>query len=111
MSYSRRDVLKLGLGAGAALALSQDLTAWAPSSIQSVDTTRGSQLLKTIPSSGEKIPAVGLGTASSFSQAAGTPEEHAELKEVLRLFTDLGGSVIDTDLPTAGERRRLPLGS
>jgi len=59
------------------------------------------QLLKTIPSSGEKVPAVGLGTASSFSAAARTPEEHAELLQVIKLFTDLGGSFIDT-APTYG---------
>lgn len=57
--------------------------------------------MKTIPSSGERIPAVGLGTASSFSQAARTPEEQAELREVVRLFTELGGSLIDT-APTYG---------
>jgi aryl-alcohol dehydrogenase-like predicted oxidoreductase len=62
--------------------------------------------MKTIPSSGERVPAVGLGTASSFSRAARTPEEHAALKEVLRLFTDLGGSVIDT-APTYGSSEEV----
>jgi aryl-alcohol dehydrogenase-like predicted oxidoreductase len=95
MLYSRRDVLKLGLGAGAGIALGRDLLRASPVLLQE------GQLLKTIPSSGEKIPAVGLGTASSFSRAARTPEEHAELKEVLRLFTELGGAVIDT-APTYG---------
>jgi len=90
MSYSRRDVLKLGAGAGAALFLGQDLSA------SRVRWPQGSQLLKTIPSSGEQVPGVGLGTASSFSQAARTPEEHAELLEVVRRFTELGGSFIDT---------------
>ena len=90
MLYSRRDVLKLGVGAGAAMALGRDILGASMLPIQQ------GQLLKTIPSSGEKIPAVGLGTASSFSQAARTPEEHAELLEVIRLFTDLGGTLIDT---------------
>ena len=31
--------------------------------------------MKTIPCTGERIPAIGLGTASSFYRAAGTPEE------------------------------------
>jgi len=31
--------------------------------------------MKAIPSTGERIPAIGLGTASSFSRAARTPEE------------------------------------
>lgn len=52
--------------------------------------------MKTIPSSGERIPAIGLGTANTFSRAARSPEEQADLREVLRLFTELGGTVIDT---------------
>ncbi len=31
--------------------------------------------MKAIPSTGERIPAIGLGTAGSFSRAARTPEE------------------------------------
>lgn len=95
MLYSRRDVLKLGMGAGAALALGPNVARAAVLPLQE------GQLMKTIPSSGERIPAVGLGTASSFSRAARTPEEHAELREVVRLFTELGGSLIDT-APTYG---------
>lgn len=97
MLYSRRDVLKLGVGAGAALALGQGLAGCTSSPA----TSSAGQLMKAIPSSGEMVPAVGLGTASSFSQAARTPEERAELLEVIRLFTDLGGSFIDT-APTYG---------
>ncbi|MFO8173028.1 MAG: aldo/keto reductase [Gemmatimonadota bacterium] len=95
MLYSRRDVLKLGMGAGAALALGPNVARAAVLPLQE------GQLMKTIHSSGERIPAVGLGTASSFSRAARTPEEHAELREVVRLFTELGGSLIDT-APTYG---------
>jgi len=100
MLYSRREVLKLGVGAGAALALGQDILGASTLPLQE------GQLLKTIPSSGETIPAVGLGTASSFSRAARTPEEHAELREVLRLFTDLGGTLIDT-APTYGSSEQV----
>ncbi|HZD04869.1 MAG TPA: aldo/keto reductase [Longimicrobiales bacterium] len=90
MQLCRRDVLKMGIGAGAALALGRRVLDAAPG------LTQEAQLMKAIPSSGERIPAVGLGTASTFSGAARSPEEHAALREVLRLFTDLGGSVIDT---------------
>lgn len=96
MFYSRRDVLRIGAGAGAALALGGDLLGAVTTPLQE------GQLMKTIPSSGEKVPAVGLGTASSFSRAARTPEEHAELLEVIRLFTELGGTLIDT-APTYGD--------
>jgi aryl-alcohol dehydrogenase-like predicted oxidoreductase len=95
MRYSRRDILKLGASAGAALALGRD-----PLGASSLAVQEG-QLMKAIPSSGERIPAVGLGTASSFSRAARTEEEHAALLEVVRSFTELGGSVIDT-APTYG---------
>ncbi len=100
MFYSRRDVIKLGVGAGAALALGRDLLGASQTPVQ------GSQLLKTIPSTGEQIPAIGFGTSSTVSQAARTPEEHAQLREVLGLFTDLGGSLIDT-APTYGDSEQV----
>jgi aryl-alcohol dehydrogenase-like predicted oxidoreductase len=83
-------MLRLGVTAGAAMAMGRDVVSATRSGGQ------GQQLLKTIPSSGQQIPAVGLGTASTFSAAARTPEEHAGLREVLREFTRLGGSVVDT---------------
>lgn len=90
MRLNRREMLRLGVSAGAAMALGRDVLSAVPAPAQ------GGQLMKTIPSSGEKIPAVGLGTASSFSAAARTPEEHSALRDVLREFTRLGGAVIDT---------------
>jgi aryl-alcohol dehydrogenase-like predicted oxidoreductase len=90
MRLSRREMLRLGVTAGAAMAMGRDVVSATRSRGQ------GQQLLKTIPSSGQQIPAVGLGTASTFSAAARTPEEHARLREVLREFTRLGGSVVDT---------------
>ena len=96
MRYSRRELIKMGLGAGAALALGGRRLSTAPARpLQDV------QLMKTIPSSGEQIPAVGLGTASSFSRAARSAEEHAALREVVATFTEMGGAVIDT-APTYG---------
>jgi hypothetical protein len=83
-------MLRLGISAGAAMAMGRNVLSAAGLPVQ------GGQLMKTIPSSGEKVPAIGLGTASTFSAAARTPEEHAALREVLRGFTRLGGSVIDT---------------
>ncbi len=51
-------------------------------------------ITKPIPSSGEQIPVVGIGTARRYEAA--TPEDRAEIKEVLRLLPELGGKVIDT---------------
>ena len=90
MKISRRDMLKLSAGTGAALFLS-DVPAFARSP---------SMLTRTIPSSGEAIPAVGLGSARTFNRSS-SAHERASLKEVLRLFREMGGSVFDT-APTYG---------
>ncbi len=58
------------------------------------------QITRTIPSSGEAIPAVGLGSARTFSRRA-SADERGDLKEVLGLFHELGGTVFDT-APTYG---------
>jgi len=50
---------------------------------------------RTIPSSGESIPAIGLGTWRTFDVGRGA-DERAPLKEVLQKFVELGGKVIDS---------------
>lgn len=52
-------------------------------------------LLRKIPSSGETIPAIGLGTWQTFDV---TSDDHslASLDEVLRDFLQEGGTVIDS---------------
>jgi aryl-alcohol dehydrogenase-like predicted oxidoreductase len=57
-------------------------------------------LRRPIPSSGEMIPAIGMGTSGSFQIPAGGAEYQA-LKEVLKRFFDGGASLIDT-APTYG---------
>jgi aryl-alcohol dehydrogenase-like predicted oxidoreductase len=81
---SRRDAVKIGVGAGVALTLAP-LTRWQRAFAQS-----GPLIEKAIPSSGEKIPVIGMGTARFFD--AVTPE----LREVIKRFVELGGRVIDT---------------
>ena len=54
-----------------------------------------SMLTKPIPSSGEQLPVIGLGTLQAFD-VAGTPEERAALSEVLTLLADQGGTLVDT---------------
>ena len=90
MKMSRREMLRVGAGTGAALILG-DLNALAQSP---------SQMRRTIPSSGETIPAVGLGSAGTFSRRA-SDADRADMREVLRLFGELGGTVFDT-APTYG---------
>jgi diketogulonate reductase-like aldo/keto reductase len=52
-------------------------------------------LTRPIPSSGEAIPAVGLGTWRTFDVGP-APAERAPLKTVLQRFVELGGRVIDS---------------
>jgi diketogulonate reductase-like aldo/keto reductase len=52
-------------------------------------------LLRPIPSTGEPIPAVGLGTWRTFD-VGHSATERQPLQEVLRQFVTLGGRVIDT---------------
>jgi aryl-alcohol dehydrogenase-like predicted oxidoreductase len=83
---SRRDALSFGLAAGAGTALSMRRPVWAA-------TTAPTQLpliTKAIPATGEKLPAVGLGT-DQFR----TSERDAIQAEIQRL-QQLGGTVIDT---------------
>jgi diketogulonate reductase-like aldo/keto reductase len=85
MAKSRRDVLKLGLGAGAALFLDG-----APAFAQ-----ERALITKPIPSSGERIPVIGLGSSGTFNLAPGHPE-YSSGQDVIKLFRELGGKVIDT---------------
>jgi len=55
----------------------------------------GSLAQRPIPSTGETLPVIGMGTSGSFEVSSGTPEYDA-LKEVLKVFVDGGGTVIDT---------------
>lgn len=57
-------------------------------------------LRRAIPSSGEKVPAIGMGTSGSF-QVPSTSAEYQALKEVLKRFFDGGATLIDT-APTYG---------
>jgi aryl-alcohol dehydrogenase-like predicted oxidoreductase len=50
---------------------------------------------RKIPSSGESLPIVGIGTARRY-ESAPTEAEQAPLREVFRRFQELGGKVVDT---------------
>lgn len=88
-SLSRRDVVKLGVGAGAALVLGR-------SSLYAESRAgQGGQLItRPIPSSGERLPVVGMGTAVIYQNP--TPEQMSPLRDTLRAFPEQGGRVLDT---------------
>lgn len=82
--WSRRDTLRLALGLGAGMTIapigSGALTAMAE---------------RQIPNSGEKLPVIGLGTWQSFDVGSNTAER-AAAQDVLRLFAQGGGRVVDS---------------
>lgn len=84
---SRRDYLKLALATGAAMALKPALL-WASDDPLELIT-------RAIPSSGERLPVVGLGSSATFSSAASSEDQQA-LREVFQALISQGGKVFDT---------------
>ncbi len=68
-------------------------------------------ITRPIPSSGERLPAMGIGTSRRYEVAV-TPEATAPLREAVERFVALGGTVIDTapSYGTAGRPRPHPPG-
>ena len=85
MEMSRRDMLRASVGVGAAVWI-RELPAW---------TQQSSQRTRVIPSTGEAIPVVGLGSARTFELGV-TSSALVPLKEVLRLFHEMGGRLFDS---------------
>lgn len=56
---------------------------------------RSTMLAKPIPSTGETLPVIGLGSWQTFDVGA-SDGERAPLREVLRLFAELGGRLVDS---------------
>ncbi|QJE98091.1 aldo/keto reductase [Luteolibacter luteus] len=50
-------------------------------------------ITRAIPSTGEKLPVIGMGTWQTFDVR---PDETAPLEEVLKAFVELGGKVLDS---------------
>jgi diketogulonate reductase-like aldo/keto reductase len=83
---TRRELLKT---AGTALALG-GLAPWAATLAASLPAIR-----KSIPASGEPLPVIGMGTWQTF-HVGGGEAERAPLRDVLRVFFDRGGTLIDS---------------
>lgn len=83
---NRRQWLGLTAGAGAALALDPRLLAG----------LRTQELIRrAVPSTGELLPVVGLGSSATFAQVARGSDRSA-LREVLRTMAERGATVFDT---------------
>jgi diketogulonate reductase-like aldo/keto reductase len=64
-------------------------------STRSIADDAQAMMKRPIPSSGELLPVVGLGTYQSFDVGGGTAERDP-LREVLRLFVQQGGTLVDS---------------
>lgn len=83
---NRREWIGVTAGVGATLGLT-------PRLLQALQ--QGQLLKRAIPSSGEMIPVIGLGSSATFSQVARS-EELTALKEVFQAMVSKGASVFDT---------------
>ncbi len=106
---NRRDFLTTASVAAAAIALAPlaacsrenqatapvgGTPASAPAAAQPAAFT-GTLLSRAIPSTGEKIPVIGMGTSGSF-EVAGDVDARGPLREVLATFVAAGAKLIDT---------------
>jgi aryl-alcohol dehydrogenase-like predicted oxidoreductase len=83
---NRRQWLGLTAGAGAALALDPRL----------LSALRTQELIsRAVPSTGQLVPVVGLGSSATFAAVARS-EDYSALRDVLRTMTERGGAVFDT---------------
>src|SRR5690242_6026599 len=97
-SLSRRDAIKLGLGAGAFFSVTGRSAFALP---MPWGTGASLPLIeRAIPSTGEKVPVVGMGTARNYEHP--TAEQLPVLRDVLKTFPELGGKVLDT-APSYGD--------
>lgn len=84
--YTRRDMLKLtGIGCAGVLTGAMKVPAF----------FENGMAMKTIPSTKEKIPVIGLGTWQTFDVGV-SESERQPLKDVLTIMRSVGGRVIDS---------------
>ncbi len=88
-ALTRREAMRL-VGAGAAGLL-------LPISATAADTSLApsGMLIRRIPSTGERLPAVGLGSAATFDVRPRSPQLQS-LSDVLSLFVKHGGKLVDS---------------
>jgi aryl-alcohol dehydrogenase-like predicted oxidoreductase len=85
MRVTRRSILHSGAGIGAAALLG---------GTRALAQSAGALIEKTIPSSGERIAPIGIGT--NRYGVGDNAAERVPLRATLKLFAELGGGIIDT---------------
>lgn len=92
---SRRTFLSTTSSAAALLAMAPWNSVARADNATATEQTTSALATRVIPSTGEKIPVIGMGTSGSFEVGENTPEYEA-LKDVLKIFVTGGGTLIDT---------------
>ena len=82
---NRRDWFAITLRASAALALYPRIVSAADKGL----------IKRAIPSTGEMVPVIGLGSSATFAQVARS-EDFSALREVMKAMADRGATVLDT---------------
>lgn len=95
MRLSRRHLLRIAAGTSASL-----MAGWRP--VLALGTS--DLILRTIPSTGEPVPAIGLGGRNY--RAGPSAEERAPFHDTIATFVRLGGKVIDT-APSYGNSEEM----
>lgn len=90
---SRREAARLMARSAAGLLLTR--AALGAEEMDQKNTSKLALLQRAIPSSGESLPVIGLGTWQAFDVGS-TAAERQPLEEVLALFAKLGGRVVDS---------------
>ena len=93
---TRREWLRTAAASGAALALVPDLLA---------ALGRPDLIVRAVPSTGEELPIVGLGSSATFRRVAGSGDTTA-LAQVLGTFVERGARVFDT-APSYGDSEEV----
>lgn len=92
---TRRNWLGSSLRASASLA-------FAPSLLRALESPDGKLIRRTIPSTGEALPVIGLGRGNDSV-------DPVAFKEVLQMFVGNGGTVLDTVHDTVGAGEKVAL--
>src|SRR5687768_15501521 len=102
---TRREWLAMTAGAGASLALQGCVASAEPDGAAASAGTAAATgtataadkalIMRPIPSSGELLPVVGLGSSATFSSVA-RREDKTALKEVFKTMVEMGARVFDT---------------
>jgi aryl-alcohol dehydrogenase-like predicted oxidoreductase len=93
---SRREWIGITAGVGATLGLTPRLL---------LALQQGQLIRRAIPSTGEMLPVIGLGSSATFSQVA-RGEEISALKEVFKTMAANGATVFDT-APSYGQSEQV----